>query len=186
MEGSGKRCPKCGGALERGKFDLICKNCNKEFYDKDISSSEGKQGVKCPVCSSYLAQSPYDPKLYVCSNGNCPSRDKNDTPQTLEYLKIFSNSIKTVGELYNKSLEEHAKEGGRPPKTLEEARTILLVRYPALMPLFRQAKPIKIKKKGEVFIHFLIEELEKRGWSEQKIFSYLNYLRLRRKMERGG
>jgi uncharacterized Zn finger protein (UPF0148 family) len=176
-------CPNCGNVLIKGKYGLICRKCNKEFYFNKTSESESENAYpkqrlpkpeqKCPVCSWNLVQSPNNRKLFVCSNSNCPSRDQNDTPLTLDQFKNVKISINNLDRLIKNSISKHVSEGGNPPKSWEEAKKILLADYPMLAPLFVAPKPEKRNPKEEAYLTFLVEELLKKGWSENEIMNYL-------------
>ena len=181
-----KRCPDCGGILQRERFGLVCERCNKEFYYKDMESTprgNEKTGIKCPMCSFDLVQSPYDPKLYVCSNGRCPTRDEGDTPYTLQELRNIASSLKNIDQLIKESVQRHVQRGGNPPKTWEETRKILLADYPMLVPLFIPSKTIRRDERKEAYLTFFIVELLKRGWPEEEILKYLWARKMQAKRE---
>jgi hypothetical protein len=170
-----ERCQVCGSVLQRGQFGLICKKCNKEFYynEKNPAPKGGETGLKCSACSWNLVQSPYNPKLYVCSNGNCPSRDENDTPRSLDEIKNVASSLQSIDKIVKNSIQKHVGRGGTPPRTWEEAREIVIKEYPLVAPLFIVPKPKKSGKKSDFLLSIFIEDLLMKGWTEDKILKLL-------------
>lgn len=178
-----RKCPNCGGILEKGRFGLICKNCNKEFYYEEKASDlmEGRQGPPCPVCSWKLIRSPDNPRLYACSNGNCPTRSlEGDIPYTLDEFKNAALTLKRIDGAVENAIQTHVNMGGRSPRTWEEAREIVISRYPELIPLLTPPKTKKVDKNKDMLLTLFIDELLKKGWSEEEIVSYLIYTKLQK------
>lgn len=168
-----KTCPVCGSVLESGKFGLICRKCNKEYY------YEEKRGPTCPMCSWELVKSPTDSRLYVCSNGNCPTRDDKDTPHTLEELKATARLLNNMDRLVKMAVQKHVSKGGKPPKNWEEGRNIVLREYPDLSVFLLPPRPVKKDKRYHKRVNLMRKLLDK-GWSDEKILDYVYTLEVRK------
>lgn len=178
-----RKCPSCGGILQKGRFGLICPKCNKEYYfsnerenllrENAPARSVPQNLIKCPMCSWDLIRNPNNPKLFVCSNGRCPTRDEKDTPYPLDELKNLATLYKRVGSQIKDSVQAHIDEGGEPPSTWDETKNIAIRRNPSLVFLLVPPDPVKMSKKEEESIASYVDGLLKKGWPEKDIVEHV-------------